>query len=294
MLISHLTRRAGAVAIATALAASCGTDAPAESSDSTIARTTESPSDPAAYPVGPQWRTRYTWATQSELFEARYNLRQQATASCMRARGLDYSAGTYVDNAIADIAINPLNAATATQWGYHYPDVAEMSEEPLTPEQTAALDGTETQAGCAELAWSYAFGADSIAAFQSAYESLINAVEQNVRAFAESPMFRQLNDAWSKCMNEAGFDYDTPADAAAEFSERPAIEPIEVSVRLADLKCDQTVGLTKSRSEFEMNQIDTMVEQQAPDVAELEGLSRAAFDEVVSRVAKLPAHDFSD
>lgn len=250
--------------------------------------------DGSEFPVGLQWRTMYSWASPSDYFKARYDLRQAATAACMSGRGLEYVVGTYVDGAILDAADSPLNRAMAEEFGYHVPDIARKAEPEFSDAQLEALEGNGTTAGCGQLGWEYAYGSPAVENHQAAFDALIRSVESGMERFETTQQYASLIGAWSQCMSDRGYSYETRLDAAGAFDERPRIEQDELDVRLADLDCDLGVGLTRAMSEFQRGQAEQLVDQNAAAVDELDGLYQEAFDEVLQRIADLPSKSFGN
>ena len=75
--------------------------------------------------------------------------------------------------------------------------------------------------------------------------------------------------------------------ADTEFSDEDHVSPRELAVRLADLDCDVTVGLTRDRSLDQAEKLHTWLDRNAETVLQLRNLLVDAEAEIVRRTDDL-------
>ena len=80
-------------------------------------------------------------------------------------------------------------------------------------------------------------------------------------------------------MKDRGYDFASPGAARDEYAGKESIAPDELRVRLADLECDQTVGLTVDRSSWERVQFESWKSKNsAAWIATLDDVAKAQRD----------------
>lgn len=225
------------------------------------------------FPVGREWRERTVWAHPTDLYRISYELWQEGIAACMASSGFTYPVAPYVDDTVSDRVVNPLNRPVAETYGYHLPATGSDQYERMIPTDeafTAALSGGESGGGCGERAYMYAYGFPESLEYWDSLDAELARVEDQVLVFDSTDENRELLAGWSECMQSSGHSYSSPAEANAEFSGAESVSERELSVRAADLDCDMRVGLTKTRSAFEQERLNSVVDENSSAIAELE------------------------
>lgn len=226
--------------------------------------------------VGRAWLSTLPFDLTPSENAGLYTLWQEATAQCMQAQGFDYGPIGYPPAADFTDLVNPLDQGYAEARGYH-----ELPVEPVNPNTYDAtvyfaLEGTETNPGCAAQSWPRSFGA--IEAFTSEAEPLRNGLGSAIVGFDVSDAGSDATQAWSTCMADKGRHYDSPDEAWIEFVERPTITDREISVRLDDLACDSSVGFTQARHDWQQKRVDDWMTNNATVIARLTSAKSIAIE----------------
>lgn len=242
----------------------------------------ELPLGTSAHPVAREWREALGTDEVYALDAQRYATYQALIAQCMHQRGFDYAQVTYLDNSrLFYRAMNPLNEPVARKYGYHGPALpsAEVPPQVRPPGFAEALNGTDAKPefGCATPAF---LSAEKIARpvfskIQATFDALLSAVS----GYDASSGGIRLTGLWSQCMKDRGYDFASPGAARDEYAGKESIAPDELRVRLADLECDQTVGLTVDRSCWERVQFESWKSKNsAAWIATLDDVAKAQRD----------------
>lgn len=242
------------------------------------------------YPVGKEWRQRYTWAEHGELDRLSFELWQNGISACMTARGFDYQVVPFFDVNDLFTAINPLNLATAQVYGYHTPQNIESGLEQSDHSQSfdAVLNGSGSNpAGCASLASAYAYGFPNFERWTTEQDAISSEVGALLADDATSEPSTKYLAAWSACMRTRGYDYANPEAPLGEFSDDATVSPTELATRMADLDCDRDVGLTQSRSNREQELVSRWESANALRAHDLEILTDQVQREVATRTEQL-------
>ena len=252
------------------------------------------PADPArnnAHPVGPEWRLKQLWASPTSYNRASFELRQEAISSCMNAAGFEYSPAQYetTDNLIR--ALNPLNREAAQLYGYHEPPSPEFDDptaENSDDEYILALYGTdEDEGGCATASAEYAYGWDGALQLSNDLDIAANGVGEILGSYVTTPDGQDHVEAWASCMHEHGYQYDNQIDPNTEYSGQDRISDKEIATRLTDIECDESVGLTAARSDYETQQIDQWVDEHNELIDGIRKLTTAGERELADRMTDL-------
>lgn len=231
------------------------------------------------YPVGEEWRYSFDWANPQAYYKSSYDLYQSAISVCMRAAGFSYQPVAYVDSDALYASLNPLNEAMASEYGYSSPPGAEVNDP--NDGDDAFYKALTDPDGCSNVALTYAYNDATASKFSDEFDPLVADADRAIGGFESTNEGAKLFRAWSRCMSESGYDYRTPGDAAKDL-------PAEVTkhhrqVRLADLACDRTVGLTEHRSLYEQDRIAKWSDRNALAIQELQAALRDAQLGVASR-----------
>lgn len=241
----------------------------------------------SAHPVGQEWRQQVAWGAPSEFYRDGFRLYQSAIEVCMEVRGFDYEPSPWYDDDLLSVAVNPLNRVAAARYGYHLPPYGATNDNMQrdeSPEFQVAMNGNGdgVSLGCGDVAFSYAYGG-ALESLADDFDFIVNDVSTTISGFdATSEATRLLRD-WSACMEEQGYDYQSPDDPLTEFGNNAEIGEDELRVRLADLECDTDVGLTAARSSYEGERFEAWLDRNAEIVREYESSLSAAKLEVTSR-----------
>lgn len=223
------------------------------------------------FPVGREWRERSTWAYPKDFYQESFALWQEGIAICMDASGFEYPVTLYTDDSLSDRVVNPLNQKIAETFGYHLPSMgSDLSEQKLPTNEkfVRELSGDDFGGGCGNRAYDYAYGFPESLQFWDSLEAELARVEELVFIYETTSEYQALVKNWSSCMDDSGYSYTSPLEANTEFSGAEDITSKEIRIRLADLECDERIGLTKNRSIFEQERL----------LAVLDGNSNVAID----------------
>lgn len=120
--------------------------------------------------------------------------------------------------------------------------------------------------------------------------SLSTAYEAAMVGVFQDPMLLDSEDAWSRCMAQAGFSYRSPADVADDLFERvnsssrsqlsddsylSDLLELDRQVSLASFDCDEEVGLRHTRLELAQKYFDDFVHDHGSDIDSLRAAVRA-------------------
>jgi hypothetical protein len=242
------------------------------------------------YPVGQEWRYSYAWASPQALYRGSYDLYQDTISTCMKAAGFDYTPVAYVNSDELFVVINPLNEAVAKKYGYTSPPDVEPNDPNAGDDAWyAALTDAD---GCSNIALTYAYKGPASKDWSGRFDPLLADADRAITGFESTSEGTELLRSWSECMVEKGYDYRTPGHAASTFTDEITDENREV--RLADLACDRSVGLTKHRSLFEQQAIKAWADQNALAIDELQDALRKAQLEVALRREALETRGASE
>lgn len=190
--------------------------------------------------------------------QARARLVDEATRSCMADLGFDFPERDYStirSSFSEDRPFGVVDEAEAQRRGYHgYAApaadivgdfVASMTSGQQSEWRSAYAGAEGTGGGCLQQSLDSVYG-DFRQYDQArlALEALVN--EATMEATADGRVGSAV-DRWSQCMNEGGFNYETPADAveggyaASNYSETPS--DAEVKQALVDVACKHSVDL---------------------------------------------------
>lgn len=139
----------------------------------------------------------------------------------------------------------------AERFGYHLPpDTAraarraaekeDRSRELSRPEQIAAYGKTGV-GGC----WNQAHEEILKAAPESDYNRLQHLSMQNFRKSEKDSEVQKSFRGWSACMQQAGFDYSTPLEAAGDkgWHKSETVSARERDAATADVRCKRETGM---------------------------------------------------
>ncbi len=243
-----------------------GVSIPLDSSGAGIQPTEASP-----FPVGMEWREKELGLDSVfDLDRRTYAEYQRRVAGCMKKDGFDYAPVQFVDERRDYYrAINPLYEPTAAKYGYHPPPSASATDSNRhVTGFDGALDGTDVSPGCAPKAFKLVH--DVVDPLFSSAQQLLNSLDSAIDGFFTSEVGRQRIDEWYKCMSATGYsEFDSPMTAQVHFLSHDS-SSVEINLRLADLQCDRSVGLTTSRSEWEGARFETWRDSSAIALAELQ------------------------
>jgi hypothetical protein len=249
------------------------------------------------FPVDAEWRVTEEWASPARYNELSYDLWQEAIRVCMMDQGHAYTPIEYVDFDEQVPALNPLNEEIALRVGYGDPPLAGPVDLNLS-RSPGFGDALFQNPNCVEKARLFVFGAPASAEMAASQAALIDQVDGVVIEFETTNEYAAGLDRWARCMEAAGYEYRSPAEARREFGG-PNVDDGEVDTRLADLDCDKRVGLTESRSRFQQAALQTWKTERALELAQLSALREAAERELgdlagmlrLDGVGALPAAD---
>lgn len=179
----------------------------------------------------------------------------------MREKGFHYTPIEYPDEGVYD-RLHSLDESQARTWGYHLPQVTFVNpntEDLADPAFYAAAEGTNESPGCAATSRDATFG--TVAWYTDAAAATISSFEGFIAGFFDSEGGQEVATSWSACMARSGYDFRTPLDPLEEYAATPAATSAEIQVRLADLACDQQVGLSAARSAYERERRDRWLEE---------------------------------
>lgn len=199
----------------------------------------------------------------------------------MAGLGFDYEPVVYVDSDIAFGRVsNPLNEVVATEYGYHTPPLPQIVD--VNAGQGAAfqeaLAGSDDRDGCG-LTAVQEVREPGLELFQL-YASVVADLDLTIGEFWASDLASTLSQEWSSCMREQGYNYSSPLEPPAQFAASPSVSATELATRSADLECDQTVELTRSRSMWEQQRFEEWLADHEGELIELNRLG-VAYDGIL-------------
>lgn len=228
---------------------------------------------PSESPVAGEWRELIPYDAVEEFDIRQYREAQRRMQACMRSRGFSYQPIEYVSLTNWLRMRNPLNEDTALRYGYHVPPVpAAVDPNEHTPAFDEALGGPDTdiepdtesvgsvdpsdprQQGCAWEAYEAVYTVTG--AVNDETSELISTLSAAISEFLTSDEGQAVTAAWSDCMGEQGYDFDSPQDGVTLFGENSEVTADEIAARTADLDCDRSVGMTQSRSNWERERFE--------------------------------------
>lgn len=238
---------------------------------------------PSAFPIDAEWRALFNESIDIERAgRLSGSVADSLIEDCMKARGFDYSVGEPSSEPLDErVARNPLRRETLP-YGYHLPPRPEIvgATIEMTQEMEIALDGGDFGPG--ETAKTLVPGEvpcnvdpsvlsvlEAQMEIDEEWGRLMISLSESMSAYDQSPGARQLNDAWSDCMVERGFEYAEQIEPRLEFERAAEITAREVAVRRADYDCDVHVKLTESRSLWQRTVFDEWQDSNAAAIGEL-------------------------
>lgn len=245
------------------------------------------------FPVGREWRERSTWAYPKDFYRESFALWQEGIAICMDASGFEYPVALYTDDSLSDRVVNPLNQEIAETFGYHLPSMgSDLSEQTLPTDEkfVSELSGDDSGGGCGDLAYDYAYGFPESLQFWDSLDAELARVEELVFIYETTPEYQALVNNWSSCMDESGYSYTTPLEANTEFSGAEDITSKEIQVRLADLECDERIGLTENRSIFEQERLLAVLDENSNVAIDLQSTADELRRSLSQRLVNLRAN----
>lgn len=213
--------------------------------------------------------------------------------SCMKEAGFTYrpEAGQSPDIGVMDRRYGIANSHAAQAYGYHFPTSKADQESGATSLSEAGrvalagkplADGTlDPDGGCIGEAKQRLAGSDAEFGPDDAARKL------NMESYARSqkdPRVLAAFRAWSGCMAEKGYRYDSPMDAIDDpaFAGDKA-DSTEISTARADVECKKKTGLVRTWFDVESEWQRTEIEKNAEAFEEIERhktdqLKRAAVE----------------
>lgn len=245
------------------------------------------------FPVGREWRERSSWAYPKDFYRESFALWQEGIAICMDASGFEYPVALYTDDSLSDRVVNPLNQEIAETFGYHLPSMgSDISEQtfPTDEKFVSELSGDDSGGGCGDLAYDYAYGFPESLQFWDSLDAELARVEELVFIYETTPEYQALVNNWSSCMDDSGYSYTTPLEANTEFSGAEDITSKEIQVRLADLECDERIGLTENRSIFEQERLLAVLDENSNVAIDLQSTADELRRSLSQRLVNLRAN----
>jgi len=234
---------------------------------------------------------------QQAAFEEQQTKSEELVAECMAEEGFEYTPAGGSISFGSDEEWNPDDREWVSQYGYGMinspgadtppePEIADpnadyvssLSESEMTAYQEAlygVMDEEATEyrwedSGCYGWANHEIEGDDPSQSDE--HKPLFAALEEFWTDSQNDPRYDELNNAWSSCMSDAGFDYSKQPDAQNDFNEQlnayyesqtewieddPKLAELgdeEIEVALADLECrEKSDYRSKSRTvQFEL------------------------------------------
>lgn len=289
-----------------------GTDHPAPSGSPTVQATARGPLDALLLQLGGGDPLESDDPVAAAVEQQR--VREERVAACMVAAGFEYTPqvpaasdvkvmtgptrGTreYVERYGYGAADAPREEGGGIEWSITGADTsyvdslselgrAAYDEALWGPVTETGADGSVTRAGgCQDRAYSASPEADAFAALQTEASEFL-------AALGDDPAFAELDTAWSRCMDEQGYSYATPAAAEASFFDRSmalidpeshvtdpagksALAEEELPTALADLECQERLdyraehatiaaGLQQEWMDLHRTELDAWVEAAA-------------------------------
>jgi hypothetical protein len=183
-----------------------------------------------------------------------HNATQHLIAECMTERGFSYAPIPYPADA-ARVRVEaelPPTAEELDEHGYAWRVVRlqqiaanEPAGDTLSAEALIALDGSGNDPGCGEQA-----AADlGVLEFNQATQVIFSAEGEAWVGIATDPRHVELENRWSACMAESGYDVDRRQDAEAlGFEIEGGVDgQASRNVAQADYACRDTSGLSELR-----------------------------------------------
>ncbi len=243
-------------------------------------------------PIGQEWRFAQPWASPAVYNEAAYNLWQDAIAVCADALGFTFLPVQYVDTDLNVRLLNPLNESVVSAWGYHEPTMVKPND--LNSDDSQAFTSMLFEdPGCVDLAAAFVYETEAAKRFGSTLTSLTLKIDERILQADGSNEIAELNVLWSSCMASNGYNFSSPMEARQLYGGSPGITDEERRARLADLACDQQVGLTESRSRLQATKVQAWIDDHAQEVLEIESLLVEAQRDV-DRMRELLAREGAD
>lgn len=234
------------------------------------------------HPVDREWMERIELGAAQRLDARAFAEAQRRTAHCMTLRGFDYVEIEYVDSdRLFGRLSNPLRQDVAERFGYHSPPVPGIviPNGATTEAFASALGGDrDGKGGCALEAQIVV--REPGREFFDLYGLLMATLSQSVSGFWGSRTALALSIEWSACMAQSGYRFESPLDPLRQYAGAPTITRQERSTRMADLACDEKVGLTVARSSWEQASFDEWTNANSLNLQQLVELS-AEYDAVL-------------
>lgn len=193
--------------------------------------------------VGNAWFNTPPLTLGREIERRQFDLNQRMKQACYREAGLDYEPVPYLDEWDAVDLVSPLDRGYAATRGYHPLEINLPPSRDIGPEFEAVYDE------CGRAANDEAFRISD--AFVELSEEPTADLRSRLGRFATSEEGVAVTLRWAECMSEHGYDYAAPVEPMRQFGGREEIGSDEITVRLADLECDKTVGYTETQFAWE-------------------------------------------
>ena len=171
-----------------------------------------------------------------------FSKNEEMTASCMKAAGFDYLPIVY-DPKVYAPPEPPSDPSAVRQFGYSAPPYSPPTTSPNAARISREPQYLEHLQQCHDD--TYLLIVPSESEFNRLSELIAQERSQLIAAALASSQGAAVNHAWSECMSAAGYDYASPAEPLAQFAG-DVLEETEVSVRITDLVCQQSVSYDRT------------------------------------------------
>jgi len=234
--------------------------------------TTATSNQASQHPVLYEWREYIGMDALNDLFDRTYVEYQRHIQICMLERGFEYLPIQSIQSEVdSRRALNPLNEAVASEWGYHLPPNTQegiIDNNIHSPAFDEALDGADYNdpgpgqstlpstglPGCAQQAAKLVFAITE--PVSQVAQELLNSLYDAVDGYQTTPEGQGVVAAWAQCMQDRGFDLKSPQEGTDRFAGAAEVTSEELATRAADLQCDRITGLTEAQSAWERQRFE--------------------------------------
>lgn len=215
-------------------------------------------------------------------------------ATCMRHLGFQFEMTDYAQVAVPSI---PDSVDSARTSGYHLPAGSDNMiitdndrSAQSNPAYRMALLGRDDllDDGCRGTTYNDVF--DEKSDFYKLDEQLGYAqVEISIRLDTDKRVFA-LNKEWAACMAAAGFNYQAPDEPRNVYvGAEEEISTIEISTRLADLSCRQSINYDSSFYSWRSDEVRHWIAEHAGLVASYATLKTQYLEKVKNYRESIPS-----
>lgn len=206
-----------------------------------------------------------------DLIDLEYQIFSSMLTDCMAERGFEFDRGPRpgLIDPLGHRPRHPLDVEYALKYGYRAAPRPPSPMNDLANSDTDFFDALfdlfdkDQSSGCFEQV--ARFVNDETGSLQLADDitALRQSPLEDMAGWQTTAEYQQLIAEWSGCMKGQGYEFNTPSDALGSAGDEGPAPQEEIALRLADIECDRSAGLTAGRSQYESGVVGIWADESA-------------------------------